>query len=344
MDSLHLRSSYFYELPEELIATEPLAERDLSRLMIVDRSSGNISEVRFRDWAESLGEGKELIFNNTKVIPARLYGKKISGGQVEILLTKPLGGNLWQALAKPGKRLPKGTAVEIGNSFEARVVETEADGKKIIEFVYEGNFEELLNKYGQMPIPPYMKRMADSKDRERYQTVFAKSPGAVAAPTAGLHFTQNMLSELGQRGVLQTYITLHVGLGTFQPITATDIRQHQMHTESFTIETESAHQVNQSKKTLEQICVGTTTCRALESAANEIGNIQAGSYETNIFIYPGYRFRFVRSLLTNFHLPESSLLMLVSAFAGYDLVMEAYRKAVKDRFRFFSYGDAMLIL
>lgn len=345
MSFMHLLSSYFYELPEELIAKRPLVERDLSRLMIVDRSSGNISEMRFRDWAESLEKNTHLIFNNTKVLPARLYGKKISGGQVEILLTKPLSKNVWRALTKPGKKIPEGSRIIIGNQCEAKVIKTEKSGEKVLEFFYEGNFDHVLNTYGSMPIPPYMKRKADDQDRERYQTVYAKERGAVAAPTAGLHFTDTLLSTLSQAGVLQTYITLHVGLGTFQPIISKDIREHQMHTESFMISSDAAQQINHTKGSdLKQICVGTTTCRTLESAVNDSGLVTAGNFDTNIFIYPGYQFRFVQSLLTNFHLPESSLMLLVSAFAGPDLIMEAYRKAVKEKFRFFSYGDAMLII
>lgn len=345
MPNLYSLASYQYELPKEQIAQYPCSPRDKSRLMVVDRSTGNISEMIFRDLVDFLQAGDHLVFNDTRVIPARLLGKRESGGMAEIFLSRCLGDDLWEVLGRPGKKLRPGTIVTFGEGFACKVLEVLADGGRVVRFLYQGNFTELLNQYGEMPLPPYIQRDVDPLfDQERYQTIYAATPGAVAAPTAGLHFTEEMMILLTKKEVYQTKITLHVGLGTFRTVQVEDIRQHAMHTEHLFISPSAAEQLNQRKPTQRQICIGTTTCRALEAVATAEGDIPAGAYESNIFIYPGYHFKYVNSLLTNFHLPGSSLLMLVCALAGYELTMEAYAKAVKDRFRFFSYGDAMLIL
>jgi len=333
-------STYSYNLPEELIAQYPCTPRDSSRLMVVDRASGEITEMVFRELADFLGEGDQLIFNDTKVIPARLHGKRETGGAVEIFLTEPLGEDTWKALARPARKLRAGATVHFSDTFSCKVLEELPEGERKVQFHYEGDFDTALITHGETPLPQYIRRQADNTlDPERYQTVYAANAGAVAAPTAGLHFTPELLNQLSAQDVEQSYITLHVGLGTFRPIQTDDIRQHKMHSERFIITPEAAQQLNTQKR---QICVGTTSCRSLE-AATKNGTIQPGDYSTDIFIYPGYTFKKVEALLTNFHLPGSTLLMLVSAFAGYDLIMEAYAKAVKDRYRFFSYGDAMLI-
>jgi S-adenosylmethionine:tRNA ribosyltransferase-isomerase len=345
MPDLHSLSSYHFELPEELIAQFPLKVRDQSRLMVVDRKSGNLSEMTFRDLTEFLEAGDSLVFNDTKVIPARLMGRRKQGGLAEVFLTRPLTDDLWEVLVRPGRKLPVHSMVYFADDFFCEMIEALPDGRRVAKMHYEGDFMTLLQKYGQMPLPHYIKREAiEDFDEERYQTVFAQAPGAVAAPTAGLHFTTDMLEALEKKGVSQTQVTLHVGLGTFRPVQAENITQHVMHSERFFITEKAAVQLNKRSNQHRQICVGTTCCRTLESAALENGKIQAGQYETDIFIYPGYQFKYVQHLITNFHLPGSSLLMLVSAFAGYELIMEAYAKAVKDRYRFFSYGDAMLII
>lgn len=339
-------SSYQFHLPDELIAQHPCTPRDSSRLMVVDRASGNISEIVFRELTDFLQAGDQLVFNNTKVIPARLFGTRGSGGAAEILLLRQHSDSTWDVLARPGKKMRVGDRVTFGDSFSCTILDTLSDGGKRVSFQYEGdNFYEVLDKYGQMPLPHYIKREAPTKeDSERYQTVYAKHLGAAAAPTAGLHFTQNMLDHFSRKNVNQAQVTLHTGLGTFKPVQVEDIRQHQMHYERCMITEATAKSLNDQKLPFRQICVGTTCCRCIESAANEQGLVLAGEYDTNVFIYPGYQFKVVRSLLTNFHIPGSSLLMLVSAFAGYELIMEAYERAVKERYRFFSYGDAMLIL
>ena len=339
-------SSYNYPFDESLIAKYPCNPRDSSRLMVVNRATGEISELIFREIVDLFGQDDTFIFNNTKVIPARLIGKRSGEGNAEVFLIKPLGEKIWEVMAKPGKKLKEGSSIYFGNDFFCNILSTNQDGTKIVEFVYEENFESLLEKYGQIPLPHYMNRNADEViDSVSYQTVYAKEPGAVAAPTAGLHFTETLLYKMSQKKIAQETITLHVGLGTFQPVRVEDVREHQMHLERCFISPEVASSLNAKKNTNHrQVCVGTTSCRALESAANQSGLIVPGNFETDIFIYPGYSFKFVQILLTNFHLPGSTLLMLVSAFAGYDLIMEAYAKAVKERYRFFSYGDAMLIL
>lgn len=338
-------SSYYYHLPEELIAQHPCNPRDQSRLLVVNRSTGHFSEMVFRDLVDFLKEGDGVVFNNTKVIPARLVGKRLTGGESEIFLISKKEEGCWEVLARPGKKMLPGTTISFGEDFSCEILGIINEGHRLVRFNTVEHFEERLGKYGQIPLPHYIKREEQvSQDQERYQTVFASLPGAVAAPTAGLHFSTEMLHEMKNKGVAHSQITLHVGLGTFRPVQTEDIRTHKMHGEKVIITPESAHLLNHRSSHHSQICVGTTCCRALESAADEQGVIQAGEFETNIFIYPGYRFKYVKSLLTNFHLPGSSLLMLVSAFAGNELIREAYKKAVKERFRFFSYGDAMLII
>jgi S-adenosylmethionine:tRNA ribosyltransferase-isomerase len=342
---LHSRSAYEYVLPEELIAQFPCVPRDHSRLMIIDRMSGAITEIPFYKLAEWMKPGDSLVFNDTKVIPARLIGHRPAGGKAEILLTSPNSDGTWNALAKPGRKIKNGTVIQFGEDFSCEVIDSFEDGSRRIRFTHSGNFEEALSKYGRMPLPHYIHKGDErADDKEWYQTVFASNPGAAAAPTAGLHFTQGLLNKLGDKGISQTRLTLHVGVGTFRPVQTEDIRNHAMHYERFIISPESADVLNARKKEATQICVGTTSCRALESAADSTGRIAAGDFETNIFIHPGYSFKHVRTLLTNFHLPGSTLLMLVSAFAGYELIREAYAKAIEKKFRFFSYGDAMLIV
>lgn len=338
-------SDYTFELPQELIAQAPCTPRDAARLMVIDRTHGTISEMVFRDLVDLLQPGDSLVFNDTKVIPARLHGVRPSGGKVEVLLVKPLGNNRWVALAKPGKKLTPGSRVKFGVDFHCEVEETYPDGSKVLQFHGEGDFDALLQRYGEIPLPPYITRAVDkSLDEERYQTVYARNQGAVAAPTAGLHFTHEMFERLADKQVSTSHVTLHTGIGTFRPVVADNIRDHVMHAEHFQISEATALQLNARNPAHLQICVGTTTCRTLESASDPDGKIQSGWGETSIFIYSGYQFRYVKALLTNFHLPGSSLLMLTCAFAGYDLIMEAYAKAIRDKYRFFSYGDAMLIL
>lgn len=338
-------SSYHYELPEDLIAQYPCNPRDSSRLMIIERSSGSISEVTFRDLIDLMEPQDSLVFNDSKVFPSRLIGYRKSGGKAEVFLTKKRNDGSWEALVRPGRKLLLGATVEFGENFSCEIIEILEGGGRVVRFSYEGDFEQALNLYAQIPLPLYIRREVDpSIDLNAYQTVYAENVGSVAAPTAGLHFTEELLARLKEKGVIQTKATLHVGLGTFQPVKTDDIRDHLMHTEPFTITSDAADQLNSRVIGKKQICVGTTCCRMLESAAAQDGFIKQGQYSTNIFIYPGYQFKYVQSLLTNFHLPGSSLLMLVCAFAGYDLTMEAYSKAVKDKYRFFSYGDAMLII
>jgi len=341
---LHTLEAYDYDLPQELIAQYPKDRRDRSRLMVIDRKAGTIEEMVFRDIVDFLGEGDQFIFNDTRVIPARLFGHLPTGGKVEIFLTRHHVDDVWEVLCKPARKLKEGTQVSFGEGFSCTVEEVRDEGLRLVSFNYSGDFEENLKKFGQIPLPHYIQRDPNvDLDSERYQTVYAKNPGAVAAPTAGLHFSEELLQDLKGRGVDTTYVTLHVGLGTFKPVNVDNILDHKMHHEYFSVSPEAADKLNgfSGKR---QISVGTTCCRTLEAAADDQGKILAGERDTNLFIYPGYRFKYVRSLLTNFHLPKSSLMMLVSAFAGYDLIMEAYAKAVEEKYRFFSYGDAMLII
>lgn len=345
---LHLLSSYQFNLPENLIAEYPCNPRDHSRLMVIDRASQNFTEMKFCELKNFLEKGDSLVFNDTKVIPARLMGLRQTGGVAEIFLTNRLPGpeNIWEVLAKPGKKLKKTDKVYFGDGFFAEILDSLQDGRKLVQFHCQTqDFETLLEKYGQIPLPSYIKRSVEMEvDKERYQTVYANKSGAVAAPTAGLHFTNELIHDLEAKGVSKSFVTLHVGVGTFRPVQVDDIRQHRMHHEKVEISDATATILNNKIKDKKQICVGTTCCRSLESSVNDQGIICPGSHETDIFIYPGYKFKYVDHLLTNFHLPGSSLLMLVSAFAGYELVMEAYKKAVLDKYRFFSYGDAMLII
>ncbi|MFT4552092.1 MAG: S-adenosylmethionine:tRNA ribosyltransferase-isomerase [Chlamydiales bacterium] len=337
-------SSYEFTLPDELIAQRPCQPRDRSRLMVVDRKKGEISEMVFRDLVDFLQKDDSLIFNDTKVIPARLLGAKSSGAAVEMLLTKPVGLNIWEVLAKPGKKLKVGSIVHFSEEFTAEILKTLDDGTKVVRFHCEGDFLTLLDKYGQVPLPHYISRHSSEKEeRELYQTIYAANAGAVAAPTAGLHFSDDMFQEFAAKGIEKHMVTLHVGPGTFRPVKVQDIREHQMHSERYYLGEQVASNLNSSSKR-RRVCVGTTCCRVLESASNAEGTLCEGDGETDIFIYPGYSFKYVDCLLTNFHLPGSSLMMLVSAFAGRELIQEAYQKAIKDRFRFYSYGDAMLII
>jgi S-adenosylmethionine:tRNA ribosyltransferase-isomerase len=342
---LYSLSAYQFELPQELIAQYPVLPRDHSRLMIVDRRSGSLSEIQFGELRDFLQPEDSLVFNNTKVIPARLMGKRENGGEAEVFLVKRLSLDTWEVLARPGKKLRAGSSVFFSDSLRCVILETLNEGVKRVRFEWSGTFEEALSECGHIPLPHYIRQGVDEiSDREHYQTVFAEHAGAVAAPTAGLHFTSDLLESLHQKGVNSHFVTLHVGMGTFKPVQVDDIRDHPMHSESFVIDPLTAMRLNQRPKHKRQICVGTTSCRTLESSSDSNGVIQPGTYDTSIFIYPGYQFKYVESLLTNFHLPGSSLIMLISAFAGYELIQEAYKKAIAEKFRFYSYGDAMLIL
>ena len=337
-------SDFDYDLPKDLIAQTPLKDRASSRLLVVDRENDTFRDRTFRDIIEYLSPGDALVLNETKVLPARIIGvKKETGGAVELLLLKNLGGDKWECLARPGKRLRPGTELDFGDGLLAAKVLEKLDGGIIqVEFSYDGIFLELLERLGTMPLPPYIH--AQLKDQSRYQTVYAKNLGSAAAPTAGLHFTPELLEQISAKGIKIVKITLHVGLGTFRPVEVEDVQAHKMHTESYEISAEAAETLNRVKNAGGKIvAVGTTTVRTLETAAREDGSFEACSGETSIFIYPGYKFRAVDYLITNFHLPKSTLLMLVSAFAGEDLIKRAYAHAVREQYRFFSFGDAMLI-
>ncbi len=339
------RSRFEFHLPEELIAQYPAQERDQSKLMVVDRRKQSITSTTFSYLNELLQAGDSLVFNDTKVLPARLLGQRPTGGKVELLLLKRLEEGKWSALAKPFRKLKEGMQLVFSDDFSCTVTLCGQDGECQVEFHYVGDFYEVLQHVGQLPLPHYIERSQPSEeDQQRYQTVYAKKPGACAAPTAGLHFTEQMLQDLAERGVRQSSVTLHVGLGTFRPVQTEDIRDHKMHEEWYQITPKTADILNHRNPSTKQILVGTTTLRTLESAASEQGVIAAGEATTGIFIYPGYQFRYAQHLLTNFHLPGSTLMMLVCAFGGYELMMQAYEQAVKESYRFFSYGDAMLIL
>lgn len=337
-------ADFAYNLPEELIAQDPLEDRCASRLMILDKSTGQTEHRIFHDIPLFLREGDCLVINDTKVIPARLIGvREDTGGRVELLLLKRRADNVWESLVKPGKKARPGMRLSFGDGLlHAEVQEIIEEGNRLIRFEYEGIFEEILDRLGQMPLPPYITHKL--QDKNRYQTVYAKYEGSAAAPTAGLHFTKELLEEIQQRGVKIAHVTLHVGLGTFRPVKVEDVEAHHMHTEFYRVSEEAAALINQTKQNGGRvICVGTTSCRTIESAADEQGIVQAGEGDTDIFIYPGYRFRVLDALITNFHLPESTLLMLVSALAGKDHIMAAYQEAVREQYRFFSFGDAMFI-
>lgn len=334
-----------YELPENLIAQTPLADRDSSRLMVLDRKSGEIKHEHFYDIAEHLKSGDVLILNDSKVIPARIFGKREkTGGTIETLLLKQIRNDEWEVLTKPGRKALTGQVIEYGEGLTGTVLSVTDDGNRIIKFCYPGsNIYEILDKIGNMPLPPYIKEKL--KDKDRYQTVYAKDIGSAAAPTAGLHFTEALLKKLTDKGVIIKYVTLHVGLGTFRPVKANDITQHIMHSESFYVPTDTAAEIFAAKKEGRRIiCVGTTSVRTVESAFNEQGELLRDSGDTNIFIYPGYNFKIPDAIITNFHLPQSTLIMLVSAYAGRDNVLNAYKTAVLEKYRFFSFGDAMLIV
>lgn len=337
-------SDYDYQLPDELIAQFPVEKRDESRLMIIDKKTGTIKHGMFRDLLGFFNPGDQLILNTTKVLPARLKGKKATGAAVEILLSKEVKENVWEVICKPARKLPVGTKIVFGDGFEGLVIEEGEDGIRTLEFKSDLPLMEAFDTFGELPLPPYIQRNGlKEQDKERYQTVYADQLGAVAAPTAGLHFTQELLDELHKRKVQQVPVTLHVGLGTFKPVQTEDIREHPMHTEWCDISQKSADLLNHGLGAL-QLCVGTTACRTVETAADVNGAIHPGSFHTNIFIYPGYTFKFTKALLTNFHLPKSTLLMLVSSFGGYELIREAYQIAIRERYRFYSYGDAMLLI
>ena len=337
-------SDFNYELPQELIAQTPLERRDGSRLMTLSRETGAVEHKHFYDLPSYLRAGDTLVLNDSRVLPARLYGKRVpSGGAVELLLLKEHAGGHWECLARPGRKLRPGAKVSFGDGeLSATILEDLGEGKKMVEFHYEGIFLEVLERLGKMPLPPYIKE--ELQNGERYQTVYSKVVGSAAAPTAGLHFTPELLDEIRAMGVKTAFVTLHVGLGTFRPVAVEDVNDHQMHSEFCMISAETAQILNETRKSGGRIvCVGTTSCRTLESLAGEDGTFSEKSAWTEIFIYPGYHFKAMDALVTNFHLPESTLLMLISAFAGKDHVMGAYKQAVEEKYRFFSFGDAMFI-
>ena len=337
-------SDFFYDLPEELIAQTPLQKRDTSRLLVLNRENGEIFHKHFYDILDYLNPGDCLVMNDSRVLPARLLGHRPTGGAVEVLLLRDLGDKKWECLCKPGRKMQVGNEVIFGNGeLTATVVEVQETGNRVVQFHYEGIFLEVLERLGKMPLPPYIKE--ELQDQERYQTVYSKAVGSAAAPTAGLHWTNELLQKAREKGVKTAFVTLHVGLGTFRPVKAEEITDHHMHAELCMISDETAAVLNRTKAEGGRIiCVGTTSCRTLESLVNEDGSFQAKSKWTEIFIYPGYTFKAMEGLITNFHLPESTLVMLVSAFAGREKVLHAYEEAVKERYRFFSFGDAMCIL
>ncbi len=337
-------SEFNYELPEELIAQFPYEKRDEARLMVLDKTNQNIEHKGFKDVIDYLNPGDCLVINNTKVIPARLYGKKDTGANVEFLLLKRIEGDIWEAMVRPGGKVRPGTKVRFGDGLlEAEVLDILEGGNRKVKFIYEGIFNEILDKIGLMPLPPYIKEKL--KDKDKYQTVYAKYDGSAAAPTAGLHFTEELLQKIKEKGIEIANVTLHVGIGTFRPVKVENIEEHQMHSEHYYIKKDDADKINKAKKEGKRvIAVGTTSCRVLESVADENGMMKEIEGDTSIFIYPGYKFKCIDSLITNFHLPESTLIMLVSSLAGREFVMKAYEEAVKERYKFFSFGDAMIIL
>ena len=338
------KSDFYFDLPQELIAQDPLEDRSSSRLLVLDKATGEVSHHIFKEITDYFNPGDCLVLNNTKVIPARLLGEREStGGHVEVLLLKRREGDVWETLVKPGKKCRPGTRLSFGGGLlKAEVLETVEEGNRLIHFEYEGIFEEVLDQLGEMPLPPYITHKL--QDKNRYQTVYAKYEGSAAAPTAGLHFTKELLAEIEKKGVEIAYVTLHVGLGTFRPVKEENVLEHHMHSEYYQVTQEAADKINRTKeKGGRIICVGTTSCRTIESAADEKGKVQPGCGNTEIFIYPGYCFKVLDALITNFHLPESTLVMLVSALAGREHVLNAYQEAIRERYRFFSFGDAMFI-
>ncbi len=338
-------SDFNYELPKELIAQHPYDKRDEARLMVLDKRNQSIEHKVFKDIIDYLNPGDCLVINNTKVIPARLYGKKDTGANVEFLLLKRIENDIWEAMVRPGQKLKSGSKVVFGDGLlKATVLEVLENGNRKVEFEYEGIFNEILDQIGLMPLPPYITE-ATREDNEKYQTVYAKYDGSAAAPTAGLHFTEALLEKIKEKGIEIANVTLHVGIGTFRPVKVENVEEHEMHSEHYYIKKEDAEKINFAKRTGHKvISVGTTSCRVLESVADENGMVKETEGDTSIFIYPGYKFKCIDSLITNFHLPESTLIMLVSSLAGKDFIMKAYEEAVKQRYKFFSFGDAMLIL
>ncbi|RHR27075.1 tRNA preQ1(34) S-adenosylmethionine ribosyltransferase-isomerase QueA [Clostridium sp. AF19-22AC] len=338
-------SDFYYDLPEELIAQDPLEDRSGSRLLVLDKETGEIKHRMFRDITEYLRPGDCMVINDTKVIPARLIGSKIgTDAKIEVLLLKRKENDVWETLVKPGRKAKPGTRISFGDGLlVGEVIDVVEEGNRLIHFEYKGIFEEILDRLGQMPLPPYITHQL--QDRDRYNTVYAVHEGSAAAPTAGLHFTPELLEEIQEKGIEIARVTLHVGLGTFRPVKVDDVTEHHMHSEFYQIDEEAAKKINRANDNGGRVvCVGTTSCRTIESAADENGRLKACSGWTEIFIYPGYQFKILDCLITNFHLPESTLIMLVSALAGKEHVLVAYEEAVKERYRFFSFGDAMLIV
>ena len=338
------KSDFYFDLPEELIAQDPLEDRSSSRLLVLDKETGETSHHIFKEVINFLNPGDCLVLNNTKVIPARLIGhKEDTGAAIEVLLLKRKENDIWETLVKPGKKCKPGTKIVFGEGLlHATVLETVEDGNRLIRFSYEGIFEEILDRLGEMPLPPYITHKL--QDKNRYQTVYAKYEGSAAAPTAGLHFTKELLRQIEEKGIDIAYVTLHVGLGTFRPVKVDNILEHHMHSEFYQVTKEAADKINKAKKEGHRvICVGTTSCRTVESAADENGMVKEGCDNTEIFIYPGYKFKVLDALITNFHLPESTLVMLVSALAGREHILNAYEEAIREKYRFFSFGDAMFI-
>lgn len=339
------KSDFYFELPEELIAQDPLEDRSASRLLVLDKETGRTQHHVFKEVIDYLRPGDCLVLNNTKVLPARLMGVKAdTGAAIEVLLLKRKEKDVWETLVKPGKKAKPGTRLVFGDgSLQAEVLEIVEEGNRLIQFTYEGIFEQILDRLGEMPLPPYITHKLE--DKNRYQTVYAKYEGSAAAPTAGLHFTDELLNKIVEKGVETAYVTLHVGLGTFRPVKAENLSQHHMHSEYYEVTKEAADKMNHAKASGGRIiCVGTTSCRTVESAADENGVVQPGCGNTEIFIYPGYQFKVLDCLITNFHLPESTLVMLVSALAGREQVLAAYQEAIEERYRFFSFGDAMFVM
>lgn len=339
-----LKSDFYFDLPQELIAQDPLEDRSSSRLLVLDKTTGAVTHHIFKDIVDYLQPGDCLVLNNTKVIPARLLGEREgTGAHVEVLLLKRRQGDIWETLVKPGKKCRPGTRLVFGGGLlKGEVLKTVEEGNRLIRFEYEGIFEEVLDKLGEMPLPPYITHKL--QDKNRYQTVYAKYEGSAAAPTAGLHFTKELLEKIKDKGVEIAYVTLHVGLGTFRPVKEENLINHHMHSEYYQVTEMAAEQINRTKqKGGRIICVGTTSCRTIESASDETGRVHAGCDNTEIFIYPGYQFKVLDGLITNFHLPESTLVMLVSALAGREQVLNAYAEAIREKYRFFSFGDAMFI-
>lgn len=336
-------SDFYYDLPEELIAQTPIEPRNTSRLMVFSKNSGDIEHKKFNDLKSYLKSGDCLVLNDTRVLPARIFGQREdTGAIVEFVLLKQHSVNLWECLAGPGKKAKEGYKFKFSDKLSAEVVEVFADGNRLVKFFPRGEFFSVLDEVGQMPLPPYIKDKLE--DKERYQTVYSRELGSAAAPTAGLHFTKQMMAELEEMGVKIAYVTLHVGLGTFRPVKVDNVKEHKMHSEHYSISQTAADIINKTKQSGGRvICVGTTSCRTVESAMQKFGEIKECSDDTSIFIYPGYTFKCMDALITNFHLPESTLIMLVSAFAGYENTMNAYNTAVKEKYRFFSFGDAMFI-